>query len=306
MAIHAIDLHCRARLPINFPVAVIILREMAIRALHAFLQMNVGQVHGLLKLLRIVERDRLPVLVQPVPFSIVVINPAKHPAMPVKIRKLRRLQFGIELRAACLLQKFVLAPQPARRRHFRILQRCLVSLFLAGIPLLWRIHFAAVNFVIPPRQPEICRHHVRARMDMADHALAGRNRPCEGVLDRMPWLIFANRRIRGSAETAVPILRIRSRVSRVAVIRINHMARRTSARPVVARMIIRPGQGKHGIKQPRLLQSQKNRIGAKFRAKSAVAQFVVGLSRTLFPARVPDLRLLLAAAFENPQHVSRL
>jgi len=39
---------------------------------------------------------------------------AKHPAMSVKIGKLRGLQLGIKFRAANLLQKFVVIPQTAR------------------------------------------------------------------------------------------------------------------------------------------------------------------------------------------------
>src|SRR5260370_42636407 len=93
---------------------------------------------------------------------------------------------------------------------------------------------------------------------------------------------------------------------RVAVVRVNHMASRASARTVVAGMIVRSRQGKHRVKQPRLLQSQKYRIGAKLSPKPAVAQLVIRLSGTLLAAGIPNLRLLLAASFEHAQHISRL
>ena len=104
-----------------------------------------------------------------------------------------------------------------------------------------------------------------------------------------PRFVLCNRRIRRSAESAVTVLRIAGRVHRIAIVCINHMARRTAARPVISRMIVCSRQGKHRIKQPRLLQSQKNRIGPQFRAKSAVTQLVVWLSRLFFSRRISDL-----------------
>src|SRR5258708_34816318 len=93
---------------------------------------------------------------------------------------------------------------------------------------------------------------------------------------------------------------------RVTVVRVHHMASRAPARTVVAGMIVRSRQEKTRVKQPRLLQSQKYRIGAKLSPKPAVAQLVIRLSGTLLAAGIPNLPLLLAASFEHAQHISRL
>ena len=47
MAIDAVDLHRGPGLAVDFAVAVIVLREMAVGALHAFFQMDVGEMDDL-------------------------------------------------------------------------------------------------------------------------------------------------------------------------------------------------------------------------------------------------------------------
>ena len=89
MAIDAVDFDRRAGLAVNFPVAVIVLREMAIIALHSLLEMDVGQVHGFAEAVGIIEGDLLTVLVEPVPFTIVIENGSEDPTVAVKIGELR-------------------------------------------------------------------------------------------------------------------------------------------------------------------------------------------------------------------------
>src|ERR1700676_1625714 len=103
MAIHAINFHGGSRLPINLSGAVTVLREMAIHALHSLFEVDVRQVHGLLKLLRIFKCNGLPFLIQPVALAVVIVNAAEHPTMPVKIRKLRSLQLRFNSRRAGVL-----------------------------------------------------------------------------------------------------------------------------------------------------------------------------------------------------------
>ena len=56
VAIDAIDFDGGARLAVEFAVAVAVLLEMAVDALHAFFQMNVREMHGFLEFFGIVER----------------------------------------------------------------------------------------------------------------------------------------------------------------------------------------------------------------------------------------------------------
>src|SRR5260370_10445281 len=62
-------------------------------------EMNVRQVYGFPKPVGVVESDLLAVLVQPIPFAIVVENSAENPAVPVKISKLRSEEHTSELQS---------------------------------------------------------------------------------------------------------------------------------------------------------------------------------------------------------------
>src|SRR5215472_11149774 len=139
MAINAINFDSSARLTVNLAAPVIVLFEMAIVALHSFFQMNVRKVHRLTKAIRIVECDLLAVFVEPVSFAVVTKHGAEDPSMPVKVRELRRLQLLVEVIAASLCQKFLIAPKPARRCRFGIPQIRLMSFFLRRIALLFGI-----------------------------------------------------------------------------------------------------------------------------------------------------------------------
>ena len=88
VAIDAIDFDRGARLAVDFAVAVIVLREMAIVALHAFFEMNVGEVDGFRKTIGIFEGDGVSVFVEPIAFAIVIEDGAKNPAVSVKVGEL--------------------------------------------------------------------------------------------------------------------------------------------------------------------------------------------------------------------------
>src|ERR1700747_3689995 len=195
VAINAIDFHRGAWFAVNFSIAVIVLAEVAIGALHPFFQVDIRKVDGFAKPFRVVKRDLLAVLVEPVAFAIVRVYSAIDPAMPVEIRKLRGFQLLVEFLTASLLQKFFIAPQSARGGGFWIFQRGSVAFFFSGIFLCGGIHFFAVDFIVPPRQTEISGEHVRSRMHVADHALAGGNRARENVFDGMAGLRFVDSRI---------------------------------------------------------------------------------------------------------------
>src|SRR5712691_9533016 len=98
MAIHAVYFNSRSRFVIEHTVAMRVLPEMTIDAVHAFLKMNVVEVHCLLESIRIVGRNDRVLGIQQVAFSIAFENLAKHPAVTVRICELRPLELAVELR----------------------------------------------------------------------------------------------------------------------------------------------------------------------------------------------------------------
>src|SRR5579871_2327451 len=268
--------------------------------------MNICKVHRLAEALGVIKRNNLVVFVEPIPFSIVLIDAAENPAVSVKIGELRRLKLFVKFRRPNFRKKFRIAPQPTRRSRFRISQGYLKPLLFARIVLLLRIHRFAVNFIVPPRQSKISRQHVRARMQVANHALARWDRPRENVLYGMARFILRNRLIDGCGMAEISKPRILRRVRRIAIIRINHMARRAAASAIIARMIIRSRQGHHWVNQTRFLQAKKYGIGAQLRSEASIAQLVIGLAGLFVFLRISYLTLSLAATLKNAQHIARL
>src|SRR5260370_18158 len=172
MAIDAVDLDGSAGLAVNFSGAVVVLCKVAIIALHPFFQMDIGEVDGFPETVGILEGDLLSVLVQPVPFAVVIQHRAENPAVAVKIGELRGLQLLIEFGAAHVLKEFFVVPEAANDGALRIAFERLIALLLRRIALLFRIHLVTIDFVVPPSEAEIRGNHVRAGMDVADHALA--------------------------------------------------------------------------------------------------------------------------------------
>src|ERR1700752_767330 len=71
-------------------------------------------------------------------------------------------------------------------------------------------------------------------------------------------------------------------------------------------MVIRPQEIQGRIKQPRLLQSQKDRIGALRSSQSARPQALVGFARLFIFVRQASFQATLTAALEDAQDVARL
>ena len=89
VAIDAVDFDGGARLAVDFAVAVIVLREMAIVALHSFFEMDVREVDGFAEAIGIFEGDLLAVFVEPVAFAVVIEDGAENPAVAVEVGELR-------------------------------------------------------------------------------------------------------------------------------------------------------------------------------------------------------------------------
>ena len=105
VAVHAVDLDGVARFAIELAVAVAVLREVAVDAMHSFFQMDVLQVHRLAEFVRIVEGTIVVFLVEQIALAIVFVDGAEDPAVAVEVGELRVLQGLVELRAADLLQE---------------------------------------------------------------------------------------------------------------------------------------------------------------------------------------------------------
>ena len=88
VAILAIDLHRVTRLSVNMAVAVAILREMTVGAVHPFVQMDVAEMHALVELIFVIGRDNVVVRIQHVALAIAFIDGAEYPSMAVEIGEL--------------------------------------------------------------------------------------------------------------------------------------------------------------------------------------------------------------------------
>ena len=128
--------------------------------------------------------------------------------------------------------------------------------------LLRGIHLFAVALVVPPGDAHVTCDHVCAGMHVADHALELRNLAGELMLDRMTRFAFRNVRICCLRAALVSRLLIESRMRRIAIVRIDYVTGRATGRAIVARMIVGAEKVQRRIEQTRLLQTEKNRIGA--------------------------------------------
>ena len=148
---------------------------------------------------------------------------------------------------------------------------------------------------------------------MAHHALRRRNGPGELMRDRVPRLVFGNRRIGGSRLAFIAELRVGSGVFRIPVVRVRCVAGRAAGRPVVASLLVGAQEPQVWIVQPCLGDIDKGHGDAVACARPPIGlahvgapRFVKLLQRATHIGQ-PDLGKLraidLAAAFEHPKHV---
>ncbi len=137
-------------------------------------------------------------------------------------------------------------------------------------------------------------------MNVAHDALARRNRTRELMANGMSGLVVRNRRIgsRGLPEMSVNC--IRAGMFGGTIVSVDYVASAASAGAIIAGLIVGAGKGKQRVHEPGLLQAQKHRIGAEFRAESAGTQLDLGLARIFFQAGVANFRFRFAAALEYP------
>ena len=262
VAILALDFDRAHDFGLDVAVAVIVLGEVAVDALHADIDVDRLQVHGLLPLVRIVVLDDLAILVEQVALAVARIDAAEIPAVAVIVGELRVVQLRVEQRDVA--HEVDVAPLAADRRFFRIAVEDLALLRVGRIFLLLRPHERRVGFVVPHRVADHrVDEHVRL-MHVADHALAGRDLARELVLDRMSRLVLRNRRIDLLRSADVAGLRVNRRVERIAVVGVDHVASRATRRTIVAGIVVRAHQPDERIIESRL-------VNVEHRDRNAVA-----------------------------------
>src|ERR1700738_521333 len=97
MAICAGDLDCSLHLAIDVAGAVCIVAKMAVDALHAEIDMDRIEVHGLLKLLRVGGRNDVVAVVEQIALSVALEDRPEIPTMPVIVGELRVAELWVEL-----------------------------------------------------------------------------------------------------------------------------------------------------------------------------------------------------------------
>ena len=169
-------------------------------------------------------------------------NRAEDPAVAMEVGKLRVLKFLIEFRGSDFLQKVCVGPQATNRRPLGIPRLDFALLFGARMALFGWPHVFAVHFVVPPCVSEIGRDHVRSRMNVADNALAGRDRPRELVANGMSRLVMRNRGIGCNCLAQVSVDSVSAGMFGRTIVRVDNVTRTTSAGAIVARLIVSAGK----------------------------------------------------------------
>src|SRR5215510_4267708 len=286
VTIYAIDLNCCSNFPVQLSIAVVVLFEVTINAVHALFFVNVLHVNrnavspGAVAywfIDRSLEffvgqfTDRIVLGIEKIAFSVVFENIAIYPTVSIEICKLSVFQLRIHV-VADLLQEVEFAPLAPERRLFRVPQDCVSSLFRTELSFLLRIHLVAVCLEIPPHRTEIRVQHCCPGMHMTDDTLARRNRPGELVFDGMSGLTPRDGRISAGAFARVAEGSIRPGFERIAIIRVDYMASRTSTRSIISRLVVRSHERKHRVQKTCLLQSDVNGICPQIRPESSRTQ----------------------------------
>src|SRR3989442_13658209 len=110
--------------------------------------MDVGEMDGFAETVGIVERDLLAVLVQPIPFAVVMEHGAENPAVAVKIGELRGLQLLVKFGAADFFQNFFFVPEAVNGGALWIVFERSKALLLRRIALLFRLNLFSVHFFV--------------------------------------------------------------------------------------------------------------------------------------------------------------
>ncbi len=212
MTIDATNFDGGAHLAVQLGVAMGVLTEMAVGAVHSLFHMHIHKVdgrmlttladplllagrrvHGTHELCVFHLLERLALVVQQVALAIFLVDGSEYPPVAMKIRKLRVPQMRVQI--GDVGQKLGVRPEAAGRSIVGIVHLGLGELFRSQLFLLDRIHQLAIGLIVPPHIANIAIQHVRAGMDVADDALTGGDRQRKFVRDGMPRFVLGYRRI---------------------------------------------------------------------------------------------------------------
>ena len=225
VAVLAADLHRLRDLAVDITVAVAVLAEVAVDAMHAFFGMDRVHMDGLFELVRIVVRYDVPGLVQQVALAVALEDRTEVPAVAVIVGELGVVGLRVDV-GPDVLKELQFGPFAARCGGFRVavkdfphpLPRAVLGvavffdlfavplfvvivilaggdlLFLAVLlaevsvaadDLFFRPHQWGVGFVIPHRVAEIGVHEHVRLVHVAGHAGRSLDRRGEGVAQRV-------------------------------------------------------------------------------------------------------------------------
>ncbi len=339
MAVDALNFDGCANLAVELGVAVGVLDEVAVDAMHSFFEVDIKLVHGQTVAFGLGTRERcslggrgvagsvsflelggegdgrherrgritcngLAAVVEQLAMPVFLVNRPEDPAMAVKIGKLRVPRLGVELGKP--RQESGVGPVAARGgligvRHVRERE------FLGGwVFLRLGIHQFAVGFLVPPHVTGVRIEHIRARMYVADDALAGGDCDGELVLDRVAGLVAGNGRVGLKREPLVAVGGVRAGVDARAVVGVDHVAGRAAARAKVAGVVIRSQEVERRVEQAGFLKADEHGIGTVLGSQSPRAQSGARPARIFERVGNADLLRVAAAALEDSQDVARL
>ena len=288
VAVLAADLQGVAVLAVEQPVAVGVLGEVAVRAVHPLLEVDVLEMDRLPEAVGIVEGDDPVPGVEEVALAVLLVDGAEDPAVAVVVGELGVLEGGVELRDPG--QELRLGPQSAHGRALGVAVEAGPPLGLGRVALLLGPQRLAVRLVVPHRVAEIGVDERVRLVHVAGHALAGRHRPGEAVAHGMARLGSGDRRVGRGALPQVAEGGPGTRVGRVAVVGVDHVAGRAAAGAVIPRVVVGPQERQVGIVEPRLVEVDQRRADAQAGARSAVGEADVRPARLLQGVGIADVR----------------
>ena len=189
VAVDAGDLDGGARLAVELAVAVAVLLEVAVEQCIPFSRWMSLRWTAFLKRSGSSAATTLFSASSRWPLRSFLKTLRKTQPWPWKSANCVRVSLGF--RSRHVVEELRVRPQPAQRRVLGVGPLDLDHLLGRELALLGRVHQLAVGLVVPPHGAEVAVHHGGAGVDVADHALARRDRVRELVLDRMARLVLA-------------------------------------------------------------------------------------------------------------------
>ena len=112
-------------------------------------------------------------------------------------------------------------------------------------------------------------------MDVADHALAGRNGARQAVLDGVAFFVLLDGGVGGGAVAQVTVRGVGAGVRGVAIVGVDHVAGGAAGAAIVAGLVVGAEEVEQRVEQAGALQALEDGVGAGEGAEAAIAQAVV-------------------------------